>query len=57
MEKHEYYLKIDELLTKIKDIKKEVEISKDKEKINYLKLALNLKYEEVRELMESQYKS
>lgn len=57
MEKYEYYLKIDELLTKIKEIKKEVEASNDEEKTNYLKLALNLKYEEVRELMESQYKS
>lgn len=57
MEKYKYYLKIDELLTKIKEIKKEVEASNDEEKTNYLKLALNLKYEEVRELMESQYKS
>ena len=57
MEKYEYYIKLDEMLSKAKDIKKEIEASTDAEKINYLRLALESKYEEVRKLMETYNKS
>ena len=57
MEKYEYYIKLDEMLSKAKDIKKEIEASTDAEKINYLRLALESKYEEVRKLMDTYNKS
>ena len=57
MEKYEYYIKLDEMLSKAKDIKKEIEASTDAEKINYLRLALESRYEEVRKLMETYNKS
>ena len=37
---------------KVKSLKEEISTSNDKEKIEYLKLALNLIYEDIRKLME-----
>lgn len=43
-------------MQKIKSLKDEIENSDDKEKINYLKLALKSTHEDIRTLMESYYK-
>jgi hypothetical protein len=53
MDKKTYYLKLQELVDKVRDLKKEVEDSNDKEKIGYLKLAIESVYEEIRQLMEN----
>lgn len=52
MDKATYYIKIQELVDKVKKIKSEIEDSKDNEKIGYLKLAIEITYEEIRQLME-----
>lgn len=53
MDKNTYYIKLQELVDKVKLLKEEVERSKDKEKIGYLKLAIEATYEEMRQLMEN----
>jgi hypothetical protein len=53
MDKKTYYLKLQELVDRVRDIKNEIEKSNDKEKISYLKLAIESLYGEIRELMEN----
>jgi len=56
MDKETYYLKLQELVDKVKTLKTEITDSNDKEKIEYLKLALKSFYEDIRKLMENYYK-
>ena len=53
MDKETYYIRLQMLIDKVKELKKELEISKDEEKNGYLKLAIEAKYEEIRQLMEN----
>lgn len=53
MDKKTYYLKLQELVDKVRDLKKEVENSNDNEKIGYLRLAIEGIYVEIRQLMEN----
>ena len=53
MDKETYYIKLQALLDKVKELKNELGNSKDEEKSNYLKLAIESKYEEIRQLMEN----
>jgi len=52
MDKKTYYIKLQELVDKIKQLKEDVNRSNDIEKITYLKLAIEATYEEMRQLME-----
>lgn len=52
MGKETYYIKLQELMDKVKRLKQEIEDSSDEEKIGYLKLAIDAVYEEIRILME-----
>lgn len=52
MDKETYYIKLQMLIDKVKELKKELEYSNDQEKSNYLKLAIESKYKEIRQLME-----
>lgn len=56
MEKETYYLKLQELLDRIKNLKTEILNSKDEEKIKYLKLAVESVNIEMREFMELYHK-
>jgi len=56
MDKETYYIKIQELVDKVKYLKSIIEESNDVEKIGYLKLAIDGVYTEMRELMESHKK-
>ena len=53
MGKETYYIKLQELIDKVKELKKELENSKDEEKSTYLKLAIDSIYEEIRQLMDN----
>lgn len=52
MDKNTYYIKLQELLDKIKTLKEDIKNSDDEEKIGYLKLAVDSLYEEMRQLMD-----
>ena len=53
MDKNTYYIRLQELLDKIKSLKDEIRDSDDEEKIKYLKLAVDSYYEEMRILMDT----
>lgn len=53
MDKETYYIRLQMLVDRVKELKKELENSNDEEKSNYLKLAIESKYEEIRQLMEN----
>jgi len=53
MDKETYYVELEKMLGRIKDLKKEINESDDKEKIKYLKLAINSINEEMRTLMDN----
>ncbi len=57
MDKETYYLKLEDLIGKIKSLKNEIQQSKDVEKLGYLKLALQSVHGEIKKLMDSYYKS
>lgn len=52
MDKETYYLKLQELIDKAKELKEQIELSDDDEKTEYLKLAVALVYDKIRRLME-----
>jgi hypothetical protein len=52
MDKETYYLKLQELIDKVKYLKEQIILSDDEEKTEYLKLAVGLVYEKIRKLME-----
>jgi len=56
MDKETYYLKLEELMNKIKSLKDEINSSDDDEKIKYLKLALQSVNQEMRSLMDNYHK-
>ena len=56
MDKETYYLKLQELVNKVKSLKTEITDSDDKEKTEYLKLAIKSFYEDIRKLMENYHK-
>ena len=53
MDKETYYIKLQEAIDKVKLLKKDIRESNDKEKIQYLGLAIEAIYEEIRILMET----
>ena len=53
MDKKTYYIKLQELVDKVNTLKQEIENSSDEEKIGYLKLAVDVVYEEIKQLMEN----
>lgn len=53
MDKETYYIKLQELIDKVKELKNELGDSNDEEKSNYLKLAIESIYEDIRKLMEN----
>lgn len=56
MDKEAYYIRLQELVDKVKYLKSLTEESNDDEKISYLKLAIDSVYAEMRELMETHKK-
>lgn len=57
MDKETYYLKLEDLIVRVKLLKNEIQQSNDIEKIGYLKLALQSVHGEIKKLMDSYYKS
>lgn len=57
MDKETYHLRLESLVEKIKSLKDEINNSEDEEKINYLKMALEMVNDEMRLLMENYYKN
>ena len=56
MDKEAYYIKLQELVDKVKYLKSLIEDSQDEEKISYLKLAIDSVYAEMKELMDNHKK-
>lgn len=52
MDKETYYIELQSLIDKVTELKKVLNTSDDKEKSEYLKLAIDSIYEEMRKLME-----
>ena len=56
MDKETYYIKLQSLVDKVKNLKSEIEKSNDDEKIGYLRLAIEQIYVDIRDLMETHKK-
>jgi len=56
MDKETYFLKLEDLMDKIKSLKNDIKDSNDEEKIKYLKMALKSANEEMRSIMETYHK-
>jgi hypothetical protein len=56
MDKETYYIKLQDLVDKVKGLKSEIDKSDDEEKTKYLKLAVEQIYVDIRELMETHKK-
>ena len=56
MDKETYFLKLEDLMDKIKSLKNDIKDSNDEEKIKYLKMALKSTNEEMRSLMDTYHK-
>lgn len=52
MDKETYYIELQSLIDKVTELKKVLNASNDREKSEYLKLAIDSTYEEIRKLME-----